>query len=740
MQNLKVFVTGLLLVYFIPLYSFQTNTTQEQALLDSISSLFRKTTINIYDFDDPELILNDIQNLLQAGEDSSNEYIKANAYLYYGELSILTYDYEVAKEHIDKAIVLFKKKGYFNKVIVCHKLLSIIYRNRGEYDSIKKVLDKSIAISKKVKDFHILYALHEMTVFYDHDLNKYKTAIQYGEQFFKSLDSLNQFEIEDVDFIAMRDELSLIIDLALARAYFGTNQLEKVLPHLEKAESFFIKDTDDSKLYRVYKIFINYYEKKQNHDKVLKYQELLMRANKNQKKKLHQRLLQIPRLKNKMLSLKNEANLYKLENEKNIQLSKKSTTITLLILLTLIIICLFTLVYYKKNKKNKQLNSLLSKKNNQLIQHTEDKLRFFSIISHELRTPLYAVVGISNLLSTGKNTNTENIHEDLDTLKFSGEQLLFLINNILNVNKIQQEKLSISNNHFNLEELLSNLVKSLSFMAEKNKKTVHLEMDIKNKNLIGDYKKLYEILGNLLDNAIKFSNKNVWIIVKQDENHIASSKFSFSIKDDGSGIPKKTQEHIYDFSKKKHLDKYNGGSGIGLYIIKNLVDVMHSKINLTSSKDKGTTFQFSLQFETKKEEIISKEILTIGFSKNILVIDDNKINLVVSQKIINSFGCKAFVASNHFTALKIIEKENVDVILMDINMPDVDGYQLTKTIRKKHNIPIIAHTAMTKEDISSQFLASGMDDLIVKPYHPDELFSKINDVIKKKGLTKTNTN
>ncbi len=392
---------------------------------------------------------------------------------------------------------------------------------------------------------------------------------------------------------------------------------------------------------------------------------------------------------------------------------------------------------YKLHKKNNQLEEAKT----EAERLSKLKTQFFSTVSHELRTPLYGVVGISSFLLE-ENTNPK-LEEDLKSLKFSGDYLLALINDVLLINKMDADRIEAQRLPFKLSDLIKNIVRSFEFSLEQNNNKIHLNVDPRlPNNLIGDSIRISQVLMNLIGNAIKFNeNGNIWVDIDLVElvsvhKHIAK----FTIKDDGIGIPESKQESIFEEFSQVHNKNYNyQGTGLGLPIVKKLLTLLGSEISLTSKLEEGSIFTFCLELESdssvelkKTKADIETEGLLATFASNamtsskVLIVDDNRINQKITQKILekNNFECE--MAYDGIQAVELAQKNVYDVILMDINMPKLGGIPTTKLIREFDTVtPIIALTAVEIDELRTEILNSGMNDIILKPYDSSQFISTI---------------
>jgi CheY-like chemotaxis protein len=281
---------------------------------------------------------------------------------------------------------------------------------------------------------------------------------------------------------------------------------------------------------------------------------------------------------------------------------------------------------------------------------------------------------------------------------------------------------------------------SLSFLSQKNNNQILVEIDSNiPDSLIGDKLRLGQILMNLVSNALKFTNNgNVAIItrlIKEEQNNYF---IEFQVKDNGAGIAKSDHNKVFDeFVQVGRKEEDYQGTGLGLSIVKKLLQLFGSSISLESEIGKGSVFTFVISFESKiereEDEIFAKEI-DFDFKSNqlykILIVEDNLINQLITRKIVekNNFNC--CVAASGFAAIELLQNEEFDIILMDINMPIMNGFETTRLIRSKGIItPIVALTAFDKDEITEEAVASGINDVIVKPFEPQKLFQIINELI-----------
>jgi PAS domain S-box-containing protein len=367
----------------------------------------------------------------------------------------------------------------------------------------------------------------------------------------------------------------------------------------------------------------------------------------------------------------------------------------------------------------------------------QSKQFFMSTMSHEIRTPLNEVIGITNLLLQGNPREDQMSY--LNTLKFSGNHLLTLVNDVLDYSKMESGKIAFEQTQFNLSNFLNEIIRSYSLRSKEKNLTFELK---KNNNLpaevIGDPIRLNQILSNLLSNALKFTQHGGIIIsIREIWRKRNQSKLEFSITDTGIGIPKDKHALIFDNFSQATSDttRHYGGTGLGLAICKMLIELQGGSLKLDSTPGKGSTFSFILSFgvseqTSKLQAKESSETFTGLEGKKVLVAEDNKINFFVVNKFLTGWGIKVSHAENGQVAIDMLEMEDFNLILMDLHMPVLDGIEATRIIRNSENlkirdIPIVALTAAIMSENHDKIDDLKIDDYILKPFKPQDLFDKI---------------
>jgi signal transduction histidine kinase/ActR/RegA family two-component response regulator len=363
------------------------------------------------------------------------------------------------------------------------------------------------------------------------------------------------------------------------------------------------------------------------------------------------------------------------------------------------------------------------------------KAQFLSTMSHEIRTPMNAVIGMTHLLL--EEAPRPDQEENLRILSFAAKNLLALINDILDFSKIDAGKIEFEEIEFNLKDLIQSICKTLHHKADEKGLKMELLLDNNIPSfLIGDPVRLNQIITNLLSNAIKFTHTgHITTTVTLKEILHGKATIDFAVKDTGIGIPADKIDKIFDSftqASSETTRKY-GGTGLGLAITKKLLELQNSHIYVNSKVGEGCIFYFSLSFKTsyRKEqprpEVVYLHQAQLLQGVKILLVEDNRVNQLIISKFLLKWGLQVDMADNGLIAVDLLKTAIYDLILMDLEMPEMDGYEATRTIRsftdeRYKEIPIIALTASAMIEVQDQVFASGMNGYVTKPFDPDELY------------------
>ncbi|GAB5475967.1 MAG: ATP-binding protein [Maribacter sp.] len=437
----------------------------------------------------------------------------------------------------------------------------------------------------------------------------------------------------------------------------------------------------------------------------------------------------------------------KQQDEKIEELTESENRSEVAVILTsafLIIISLLAVSLYRNNQIKLKTNDLLQTKNNELqaardaaVNAMDAKTNFLSTVSHELRTPLYAVTGLTHLLL--EENPSENQKEHLKALKFSGDYLLNFINDILQINKIDADKLEPLNIDFNLKRTLQEVIDSLQQSASANNTKIKLEYDEEiPSHLMSDPIKLSQVFMNLVGNALKFTKDGeVRVIAKLLKKEEEDVTLYFEVSDTGIGISEEKQQSIFEGFEQGsiQINREYGGTGLGLTIVKSLLGLFDSRIQLQSELGKGSTFFFELHLKSKDSLVddIPFEITEQDFDfkgLHLMIVEDNKINQVITKKMLTKKDITCDIANNGMEAVELAKANKYDAILMDIHMPGISGEEATIQIREfDKETPIIALTAISLDDSLESFYAAGCNDVVTKPFKPEVFYQKIGENI-----------
>ena len=382
----------------------------------------------------------------------------------------------------------------------------------------------------------------------------------------------------------------------------------------------------------------------------------------------------------------------------------------------------------------------------------KSKQQFLSNMSHEIRTPMNAIIGFTNVVL---KTNLDNSQREyINAIKESGDALIVLINDILDIAKVDSGKMTFEKIPFSLSNSVATMLHLFEPKMKEKKLELYNEYDPAIPlNLIGDPMRLRQIILNLMSNAVKFTSKGkITIRLNLLKEDAEKATIEFLITDTGIGIPKNKLADIFNNFEQATIGTSSsfGGTGLGLTIVKQLVELQGGTINVNSEEGKGSTFGFVLSFDKQNAEEETTPVNTVEpvqetpFEKNtaenikVLVVEDIALNQLLIKIILLDFGYDVTIAGNGKIAIENLQENKYDIILMDLQMPEMNGFEATKYIRNvmNSNIPIIALTAdVTSADVE-KCIAAGMNDYVSKPIDEKVLYAKIITSLKESNPIK----
>ncbi len=399
--------------------------------------------------------------------------------------------------------------------------------------------------------------------------------------------------------------------------------------------------------------------------------------------------------------------------------------------------------------EDRQIKQELVEAKEKAIAASRVKAQFLSSMSHEIRTPMNAVIALIHILM--QENPREDQQDHLSTLKFSAENLLGLINDILDFSKIEAGKIEFRQIRFNLHQVTQTIHHGLGSQAQEKEVDLVLNLAPNVPRFIkGDALRLTQVLNNLVGNAVKFTDEGkVVLSISVKEEMDQQVLLHFEVKDTGIGIPEEKLDSIFEDFSQVSDETIRQGTGLGLAITKELLALQGSSIQVSSILGQGSTFEFSLKFDrctacdtAVETEVIEKELpanLTDSLlGIKLLLVEDNLINQKVTMNFLRKWGLEVDIADNGQIAVDLVKEKDYHVVLMDLQMPVMNGVEATKVIRsmkgKYLQLPIIALTASAVLEVKDEAIEAGLDDFVTKPFVPEKLYQKINQYIPQKNV------
>ncbi|WP_245812842.1 tetratricopeptide repeat-containing hybrid sensor histidine kinase/response regulator [Flagellimonas flava] len=678
-----------------------------------------------------------LETLAQAAEIAENNEdakLLLDTYHQYARLYLEEGDRETTLFYWDRASILLKDLSYSYGSAFHNYLDAALRFDEGNNFQSLKLLEESRKLSNN-RNLGNNILLLEAYIFTN--IEKYEDAIK----------NLHALIVNSDD--KERAYLATKANLQLAKISLELDDLEEGIIHSQAALELADKHGYFKEIKASNERLSNIYERTGDYNQALVYHKTLEQLKDSifniEKVTLETKTADKMRFEHQMT----EINKLTAKNEE-LSESKSRSEITLILTSAfLTIISLLAVSLFRNNQIKLKTNDLLYTKNKELelardsaVSAMEAKTNFLSTVTHELRTPLYAVTGLTHLLL--EENPADHQKEHLKSLKFSGDYLLNFINDILQINKIDADKLEPLNIEFKLQKVLTDVVDSLQQNANENNSKLILDYDPNiPSQLLGDPIKISQIFMNLVGNALKFTKDGkVEVIAKMLKKEEDEVKLYFEVKDNGIGISEDQQKNIFDSFEQGsiQINREYGGTGLGLTIVKSLLGLFGSKIHLESELGHGSSFFFELDlkcdsnalnevaFELNPEEFDFKGL-------HVLVVEDNKINQVITKKMLTKKEITCDIANNGNEAIDLARANTYSAILMDIHMPGISGEEATRQIRKfDQEIPIIALTAISLDDSLDSFYEAGCNDVVTKPFKPEVFYQKIGENIFRKKM------
>ena len=401
--------------------------------------------------------------------------------------------------------------------------------------------------------------------------------------------------------------------------------------------------------------------------------------------------------------------------------------------ITLVVFVFSQMLYFTKTNI-KHYSKIYSKRKNAL-EASEAKSKFLSTMSHEIRTPLNAVIGLSHILND--SNPREDQKDNIEALNYSGKLLLNLLNNVLDFSKMQSTEIHLDKIPTNIETAIKQLRKIHQPSCERKNITLEVKIDSNLPLVQIDVVRFNQVLNNLLSNAIKFTDQGkVSLIIKRKSLIKNQILLHIEVRDTGIGIPKTKHTTIWEaFTQaSSSTTRIYGGTGLGLPIVQSILVAMDSKIKILSKVGKGSRFIFDLKLDIAEETdlAITNDKKEFDFEgKKVLLVDDNLINVMVGKQILEKAKLSVAVANDGLQAVNQMKENDFDIVLMDIQMPVMNGYKATEEIRKFNlTTPILALSASVFMEIKDKVRSCGMNGYVFKPFNPEDLFKEIEKFTK----------
>lgn len=628
-------------------------------------------------------------------------------------------DFEITKEYFNSSIKILKKYKNNRELGLLYESLSIYYENTNHDEALKYLIKGKKTLKK--------YGTAEDNI----DINYNYSLINIRDGHWNQAILGANSSIHFISISNKKQNQITHLYLFLIRAYTEINDIDQAKLYIEKVKKDKYFDLKDIEFATLYYRTLGRYNTKINNLKLA-----------NEEYELSQKYADtLNKARNRMKEFSSSIKLDLLkkghENEKIKQDIKYKNFILILEILVIITLILLLFFLYRNLKYKTEINKLLNKSNillqkanNKLNEALDVKKNFLDSITHELRTPLNTIKGVVYLMKSERPPEEEQ-KKHIETLDFYSNHLLSLIDDVIDYNSLSKtKKIDLKFETTNLKQFLEKMVTSLSTNSINNNEIIFDYDDKIPTKLEIDIAKLSQVFIHLITNAQKFtSNGKIFIKAKLETIEKNNAIIYFEVKDNGIGISSKDKNKIFSvfFQEHQGLNKEYTGTGLGLSIVKRIIELFGSKINFESELGNGTTFYFKIPFKIDREEeklvsIFNDKPIILQKNCSILLVEDNKVNQLMTKKILSNFGYMCEVANNGKEAVDMVNRKDYSLVLMDIMMPVMNGFEATQIIHQnKPHIPIIALSAISKDINKKSFKKAKFLEILNKPTDPDIL-------------------
>ena len=719
---------------------------------------------SLYMNKNPDVSMEHAQRALMISSSSHSLENHVNALIQIGKIELIKTNYDLALESFIKSLELNKEMADIRGTAISMLLIGDVYKEIGDYKRARNQFEQALKNGEKTKN-NFIKALSNFSIGkLEYEVGNNNLSLQYlivanelisltndsnlkadfshelGHYYIKEGQLKNAIQVLirslTIYEILADKESQAVLCYELSGAYEKTGDEDKSLQYMKTSLSLAEETGMKAYIKMGYENLAKVYETKGDYRRAYEFLQYFSAI---------KDVSEINALEAKLELAKKNQKLLLLEEHEKTQKQIRTIRYLFFIVLLAIMLVFSGFMYYAYRQKS-SMNVELEAANKKANKLRKDKEDFFAYTSHEIRTPLNAVVGMSQLLSE-TDLNKQQKHY-LKTINSSTKNILFLVNDVLDLTKIEKGAIQLESIPFSLKEIINGICHSLSFKTRD--KNVELTADIDSRIpelVLGDPVRVNQILLNLVDNAVKFTeNGKVTIKLSEVMNSSESLSINFTIVDTGIGINEEKIDHIFDSFKQESSEttRQYGGTGLGLAISKELVHLMGGKLSVKSTYGIGSTFYFELVFKKAADKSKMEKSVTLENNDavllsdlSILLVDDNKLNRDVFYDLINNQkrNVKVDMAEDGIIAIEKLNKFTYDIVLMDLQMPNKDGFETAKHIRNEmsdniKDIPIIAMTAHVLEGVSKKCLDVGMNDCISKPLNVKLLTQKINSIFR----------